>query len=67
MSEWHAMVEKDNVRYEHIHQVFNSLHEATAWATQAADYLGGRPATFKAEICPVCRERRVSAMRAQNL
>jgi hypothetical protein len=67
MNDWHATIEKEDTKHEHIHQVFDSLDAAIAWATQVANYLGGRPAAFKPETCPVCRERRLSAMRAQNL
>lgn len=67
MEEWHAMVQKDDAKHEHLHQVFDTLDAAIAWATKVADYLGGRPATFKAASCPVCRERRLSALRASNI
>jgi hypothetical protein len=66
-TDWHAIVEKDDAKHEHIHQIFESLDAAIAWSRQISDLLGGRPGTFKATACPICRERRLSTMRAQNL
>lgn len=67
MTEWHAFIEKDGTKHEHIHQVFDNLDAAIRWAKEVADYLGGRPCAFKPETCPVCRQRRMSAVRASNL